>query len=240
MRKPSSRQLEDGLMRLTQARSGAFSARTALASGDDSAERHARRALVQYRAAMDRLEDSPEFEVAHVEMDILGRLCRETWPDGCRFQPVGDDYAQDCPVAHAHTRIGLSPATLGNAICSVCGVDVTTCPHRPGDTVKAVVAARVGDGRCNIDGVTGCSVHEVGSTYDAEVRIIITHVHMIEEISLVLRPAQPNARIQRVTIPRSDFERALGHPLPAGAVPRCDRCLSGCGGLIHPRPTSVD
>ncbi len=236
MTKPSSRRLEDGLTRLTQARSGAFSARTALAADDDSAERHARRALVQYRAAMDRLEDLPEFEVAHEEMDILGRLCRETWPDGCRFQPIGNDFAQDCPVAHAHTRIGLSPATLGNAICSVCGVDVTTCPHRPGETVKAVVAARVGNGWCNIGGVTDCSVHEVGLTYDAEVRIVVTHIHKIEGISLVPRPAQPDARIQRVTIPRADFERALGHPLPTGVAPRCDRCLSECGGLTHPRP----
>ena len=43
-----------------------------------------------------------------------------------------------------------------------------------------------------------------------------------------------DARIQRVTIPRADFERALGHPLPPGAVPVCDRCLSECVGVTHP------
>lgn len=236
MRTPSDRVLVEGRARLAEARRGAFSAHAALTSGDESAEAHARRALLQYRSAMDWLEDSPAFDLAHAEMDALGRVCREQWPDGCEFRPVGNDFIQDCPVALAHTRVGLSPALLADAICSICGIDVTTCPHRPGDTVKAVVAARVGKGWCNIDGATDCILHDIGTTYDAEVVVVITDVHSIEEISFVSRPAQPDARIQSVTIPRGDFESSLGRPLPPGTVPVCDRCLSECGGLMQPEP----
>ena len=231
MRIPSSRIIDDGREALAEARRLMFTARAAPVT---EGEAYARQALHRFRAAMDRLEDTPEFEVAHAELDVAGRFCRENWPKGCELVPVGRDFSQECPAWHAHTRVGFSPAMLANAICSVCGVDVTTCPHLPGEPLSDVVAALVGDGWCSIDGHTECTEHELGRTYDARVAILITHVHSIEEVSIVGRPAQPDARIMKVTMPRSDFDGLMGGPLPDGVIPVCDRCLNECPGVHDP------
>ena len=77
------------------------------------AERFARSALADYRAAMDWTEDTPEFEVAHFRLDEAGRWVRETF--GCWLTRNGTSYQRTCPVDLAHDRIGLSPG-LRNVI----------------------------------------------------------------------------------------------------------------------------
>jgi hypothetical protein len=228
---PSEWVLQIGRDKLAEARSLAFSARAALAAGDAAAEACARAALAVYRSAMNWLEDSPEFETPHVEMDALGLLCREQWPDGCAFATKGNDFAQECPVPLAHNRIGLSTGMLANALCSVCGNDVTTCSHPVGDTIL-VVAALVGPGWCSICSKHGCTEHTVGQTYATRVGTVVTEVYEVEEVSIVNRPNQPDARIMSVSISRTEFV-VDGVPLPDGAVPICDWCLSDCGGVIE-------
>lgn len=231
---PSDRHLEVGRRHLRDARGSAFSARAALAAFDESAEDHARLSLQRYASAMNWLEDTADFDVAHGELHEIGRLCREEFSEGCRYGGADGDFVQSCPAALVHTRVGFSPGMIGNAICSVCDEDVTECPHRPGETIP-VEALIHPDGRCSICGSGSCVAHVPGLTYSAEVGVVVTEVYEIEEVSIVDRPRQPDARIQSVRIPRADIERRLGQRIPLGAHMNCDRCLGQCRGFSSMR-----
>jgi hypothetical protein len=224
--------MAEGLRLLREARSAAFSSRTAQAAGDRSAESHARTALERYASAMNWLEGAAEFEVAHAELHTLGRICREHFPTGCRFAQVDEDFEQRCPVALVHSRLGLAPAIVGNAICSICDSDISECPHRPGNTY-AVAAAVNSSGDCNVCGTQSCDQHIAGRTYDAEARVSITEVYDFEEVSLSANPRRPDARLRAVRISRRDFEAKLGKPIPPDAHVNCDHCLSECGGFNY-------
>jgi hypothetical protein len=71
----------------------------------------------------------------------------------------------------------------------------------------------------------------VGEIYSAEARVIVTEADL-REISIVARPAQPDARPTQVEITRREVEAAFG-PLPPGALVNCDKCLSPCAGFDH-------
>jgi hypothetical protein len=224
--------MEQGRRLLREARSEAFSSRTALAAGDRSAESHARTGLARYASAMNWMEGAADFEVAHAELHSLGRICRERFPTGCRFAEVDDDFEQRCPAALVHSRLGVSPAIVGNAICSLCGDDISECPHRPGHTYP-VAAAVHPSGNCNVCGLQDCAEHVVGLTYDAEARVVTTEIYDFDEVSNDETPRQPDARLTAVRISRRDFEAKLGKQIPAGAHVNCDQCLGECGGFNY-------
>lgn len=59
----------------------------------------------------------------------------------------------------------------------------------------------------------------------------------VEEISLVGKPAQPEARIAMMSIPVSELREALGDEFVPGIDVSCDRCLRSCSGLTkHEAP----
>lgn len=229
---PSEFHMTEGMKRLRKARSFAFSASRALAAGDPTAEGFARSALDQFASAMNWMEGAAEFDLAHTELHEVGLMCYEHFGEGCRFAEVGPDFEQRCPAALVHSRFGFSPSMTGNAICSICDVDVSECPHRPGATYK-VTAAVHASGRCNICAEQRCREHTPGEAYDAQVRITVTEVDHIEEISIVAKPRQPDARLRGVRIPRADFEAKLGHLIPVGAPLNCDRCAGECSGFSY-------
>ncbi|MGQ0804992.1 MAG: hypothetical protein ACT4PI_14170 [Actinomycetota bacterium] len=200
------------------------------------AESVARRALADFAGAMNWLEDTPEFEVAHHRLDEAGRWVREMF--GCWLEREDTTYARTCPADLAHNRIGLSPG-MRNLVreCSVCGLDPRLCRHVTG---KAYNAPRrlIGD-RCNLCGLATCQ-HVDGEVGPVFCYHLITEVGTLDEVSLVSRPAQPMARLSRVTVPLADLTAELG---PRGWVRgmdvSCDRCLTACHGVREVKPSDA-
>ena len=91
---------------------------------------------------MDWLEDTEHFETAHVALDAAGREVRTTF--GCELTFSEGRYWQDCPVALAHTRLGLSPGfVVRSAECSICGRDPWECNHITGRMYDGQLCVRV-------------------------------------------------------------------------------------------------
>jgi hypothetical protein len=194
--------VETGLAKLANGRRSLGQARYLLLAQDPTAsEIRARGAAVTLRSAMDWLEDTEHFEEAHGLLDAVGRFLRTEF--GCHFEFADGAYWQTCPVALAHNRVGLSPGfVVDEAQCSICLQDPRTCEH-----IR-------------------------GRTYDGERCVrIITKVREILEVSFVARPAQPDARIQRVSVSTKELSESLGDAFRPGVTLNCDRCLSGCDGV---------
>lgn len=124
---------------------------------------------------------------------------------GCRLHQEGSAYEQRCPVALAHNRIGFSPGMIiEESECSICGSDPATCSH-----------------------VTG-------RTYDGEFCARKITKARITEVSLVGRPAQPDARIERISVDHTELRRHLGPGWVPGIPVSCDNCLTRCDGVSDP------
>jgi hypothetical protein len=138
-------------------------------------------AVLVLRSAMNWLEDTDQFEVAHRLLDEAGAYRRAHYPEQCLLEFADEGYAVTCPVSLAHNRVGLSVGYIvRNAECSICRQDPEDCEHR------------------------------VGVTYDGELcHRVITKADLLE-VSLVGRPAVPDARIERIGIPSSELQDELG------------------------------
>lgn len=178
-----------------------------LGSAAEGLQAELRQSFHALRGAMNYLEydDMAAFETAHLRLDAAGKLAREEFPDGCQLAYRDGEYRQECPVALAHNRMGLSPGIKIKAMeCSICGDDPDDCEH---------IRGREYDGhRC---------VH------------IITELDVME-VSLVGRPAQPDARVTGVGIQMNKLKEKLGKDFYPGVPVTCDRCLSPCGGIYWP------
>jgi hypothetical protein len=152
---------------------------------------------------MNWLEDTSRFEEAHETLDRAGAFVRHTF--GCFLHREGSEYSQRCPVALAHSRVGMSPAIIvRQAECSICGADPEECPH---------IGGRVYNGE---------TCHR-----------IITEAEIIE-VSLVTRPKQPDARINSMGVGIDELRKVLPAVWQAGMPVRCDRCLTPCDGVKEP------
>jgi len=174
------------------------------------AEAKARSSAKALRSAMNWLEDSEDFEQAHRVLDQAGRFIRQNF--GCSLAFKDGEYRQECPVALAHNRIGMSiGAIIKKASCSICRSD----PH-------------------------DCS-HIMGRIYGGERCVRVIEEAELLEVSLVDRPSMLDARILSMSIPNSELRKVLGPKFWPGVPLSCDRCLSDCGGVNdHPyesRPT---
>ncbi|MEU3768487.1 HK97 family phage prohead protease [Amycolatopsis keratiniphila] len=153
---------------------------------------------------MDNTESGPEFDRAHEMLDALGRTLREKFPKLCALSYSDGQYSRTCPVDLAHIRAGLSPGfIIKSAECSICHADPSECPHIRGET------------------------------YDGETCLrIIKDVELLE-ISLVDIPAQPDARIQSISVSREALKFST-EDSSVSPVVTCNRCLKGCQGLRYP------
>lgn len=88
--------------------------------------------------------------------------------------------------------------------CSICGLDPEDCEH--------ITGRAYGDEVCHR---------------------IITDIDL-QEISLVGRPEQPDARVTSVSIDSREIQAALGPAWHPGMPVSCDRCLNGCSGISDP------
>lgn len=168
------------------------------------AETVAREALAKARSSMDWLEDTDHLDEAHRLLHEVGRFTRSTWQCSLGLDERG--YSRECPADLAHIRMGMSPGmVIGASECSICGQEPRDCDHIKGRVYHGVVCYR-----------------------------IITDVKEVLEVSFVARPAQPDARLQRVSVATSDLQEALGPQWRPGMRVSCDKCLSDCPGLTHP------
>lgn len=164
-----------------------------------------RGALATLRSALNWLEDTENFEVAHDALDKAGKLARTVFPQGCALPYRDGGYFMECPVALAHNRVGMSAGFVARAVeCSICGRDPDECPH---------ITGRIYDGERCVRTITEADVLEV---------------------SLVARPAQPDARIMSMSVDMSDLRESLGEEFVPGIPVTCDRCLSPCNGVARP------
>lgn len=225
----SDRRAKEGLRLLASARQKANSGRFALSARDPAAEELLRSSLPDYWSAMNWLEDTELFEVAHEEIHAAGQLLRREFERGCSLGPREDGtFAHTCPVFLSHKRFGISAGFTGDSTCSICFGDASICLHTPGLTYE--VAAQL-DPWCNICGDQGCQAHEVGVRYETEAGMVVTRA-VLHEVSFVARPAQPDNRLMEIPIDPEEV-RAMHGPLPMGAFLKCDKCLSGCEGFDH-------
>jgi hypothetical protein len=170
-----------------------------------------RHSLSILRSAMNWLEDSSLFDVAHERLDLAGRLAREHFPEGCALSFRDGTYFQECPAALAHNRMGMSVGyVVREAECSICHKDPEDCDH-----IK-------------------------GQLYDGERCVRIIKRADLMEVSLVGRPAQPDARVMSVSVETEEMRRRLGSDFRRGMSILCDSCLSPCHGVARPfESTSV-
>ncbi len=196
--------------------------------GDVTAEKHARDALRIAASAFWLAEDSPLEDAAHEDLDKFGRWTRETF--GCALSFEDGHYGQTCPVAIAHKRIGFSVGMLvTNRICAICGDKFPDCcTHRAG-LVYQVEGGPNKLGFCRVCGSKECAKHVAGQTYPTVQTRIVLEAE-IEEVSLVRKPAQPEARPTKLPVSLDEIHR--GHPeIRYGDRVPCDRCLYPCSGI---------
>jgi hypothetical protein len=195
--------------------------------GRQRAEAQARKALDIYRSALNWAEDTAHEEVAHARLDLGGRWVRQTFR--CHLHREGSEYSQRCPVALGHNRIGLSVGGTAVPTCSLCGGDLSECEHRRG--VAYLVPGGNGDlGWCRVCLTESTCAHSPDEEYRVRVVSMIRQMEFTE-VSIVSKPAHPDARIMSMVIEHSDLERRLGASFVPGVPVSCDWCLSPCNGL---------
>lgn len=206
----------------------------------------ARKALSLQFSAFNWLEDTDREEDAHRELHEMGRSTRTRFPDGCVLTWNGSSYEHRCPVRLCHKRFGFSPGmTVGKRICSICGDDISECPHL-GDQLYTVRGGPGASGYCPVCamqvGDRACD-HSSNETFEVEPVSIITEIDRLEEISLVPRPQQPDARLTAIPVDGEALKDALGLVFSYGIdTVTCSACFNPCSGFDRmpgdPRLTS--
>lgn len=200
-------------------------AKRLLGHAQSEAESEARQAIAECAKAFWRAEDTDLEDAQHDLMHRIGRWTRRHF--GCSLHFDGTNYEQRCPIAIAHKRMGFSPGFTSKHICSICGGDLSECPHIRGRAYWVRGGAH--DERpCSLCMQTACR-HRVDRLYRASVVSIITDIQA-QEVSIVRRPAQPEARLLGIPVSSDDLANALGGFQP-GIEVSCDKCLEDCPGF---------
>jgi hypothetical protein len=193
-----------------------------------AAEAEARRAIGASAKAFWRAEETEYEDREHDLMHELGRWTRQTF--GCSVSFDGKEYKQRCPIAIAHKRLGFSIAFVADRICSICGGDLSECPHlrQRAYWVRGGIGP---SGQCPVClSEQGCS-HRNDHLYRVSVVSIIREIRELPSISLVSRPAMPEARLTELPISNRDLVRSLGQGFRPGMPLSCDECLRPCTGF---------
>jgi hypothetical protein len=206
-----------------------------LASDHEGAEKCARAALDRVVRAFWWAEELPEEEPVHELMHDLGRWVRETF--GCAIIPNDGVYMETCPVSIAHRRMGMSIGYTAQRLCSLCGEDISECPHMPG-TAYLVPGGIGPSGYCPVCLSETCTEHDSVHTYRVSPVAMIVNMDL-EEVSLVPRPRQPEARLTAISMSTDDLREYLGPGFVVGMPLSCDKCLSGCWGFTTLEPPAA-
>jgi hypothetical protein len=191
-------------------------------------EREAREALDVAVAAFNFLEDEALADASHQHAHTVGELVGQLF--GCEARYRDGSFWDVCPLTLMHLRIGLSPGFTGQRLCSVCGQDLSECPHVPG--LSVTVRAEDHDGRCSAcSGHWPCSQHLPGTAVDVVPHGVIAAMNL-HELSWVDRPRQPRARITDLELPDALLRAQLGRLPDADEPLVCHRCQRSCTGLL--------
>ena len=192
-------------------------------------EHAAREALGDLASGLNWAEDTPAEQDAHDRMDTAGRWVRTTF--GCQLHQDGKQYFQTCPVALGHNRIGLSMAGCAKRTCSLCGDDLSECEHLR-STAHVVPGGNTDLGWCRVCLSKDTCGHSPDNTYRVGVVAFITDMEL-NEVSIVGKPAHPDARFRSVSLSNRELEAHLGPQWTPGMPVICDRCLTPCAGLTR-------
>lgn len=196
-----------------------------------SAEAEARKACEMSARAFWWAEDTAEERAQHTLMHKIGRYTRTTF--GCQIPFENGSYSHRCAIRIAHKRIGASVGYIATPMCSICGDDLSECVHRKGRTYWVRGGAGP-SGSCPVClQESGCH-HSGDRLYRVGVTSVIKHVEVLREVSLVDRPAQPEARLTALPIDSANLERAFGPNFKIGMRLNCDFCLGRCHGIEDP------
>lgn len=195
-----------------------------------AAEARLREALHLVVGAFNWLEDTGLEDEALEFIHEVGKEAHERYPDGCRLLWDDSGYWQECPVWLMHKRVGLSPGIVHGAVCSACGLDAAECEHSPNQVVT-VHGGPGPSGRCPVC-LKGACLHSPDHVYVVRPAVIPIDAEL-QEISLVARPRDPDARITKQEIGESEL-RAYGPALRYGEVEvLCSLCILPCPGLTR-------
>lgn len=203
-----------------------------------AAEVDVRTAIRLAASALNWLEGTPLESTAHHDLHQIGRFAREELSEGCRLHWTGQSYEIRCPVRIGHKRFGLSPGMIvKETLCSLCGEDISDCPHARG-TFYEIDGGFNHAGYCRVCAKKDCSDNEHGrGTHRVRPIGIITEAEL-EEVSIVAKPAQPDARLSALPVDTEQLGRHLGPNFQAGMRVNCDYCLGRCPGFDYLKPPS--
>jgi hypothetical protein len=215
-----------------------YAAKQLLARDASASEREARQAIDAAVRAFWWAEASEREDDQHRLMHEIGKWTREQF--GCWLNFDGGRYTLRCPLAIAHKRIGLSAGyTAAALICSICGDDVSECPHLL-DRAYWVRGGPSATGPCRVCGRQNCD-HSFDRLYRAAVTRIVKK-STFREVSLVGRPAGVETRLTEIPVDADDLQQHLGPAWKPGMPVSCDRCLDGldgCPGFDEFNPEAV-
>lgn len=205
-----------------------------LASKDAAAaEEKAVQALQFAAKAFWWAEDSPLEEGQHQLMHKIGRWKRKNV--GCSLSFANNAYKQRCPVAIAHKKIGLSIGFTAIRFCSICRQDLSSdaCLHFR-DRSYWVSGGADPEGPCRVCAGDVCS-HREDTLYRAAVVGVVSEASnmVLNEISFVRKPAQPEARLTELPIDADELAEYLGPEFLSGVRVDCGKCLGECWGFAE-------
>jgi hypothetical protein len=160
-------------------------------------------------------------------MHEIGLWTRQRF--GCSLASDGKRYERRCAIDIAHKRFGFSVAYTATAICSICGEDVSECPHLS-DKEYWVRGGAGASGHCPVCMAEADCQHRADRLYRVTLTKIITKMD-VREISLVSRPAGVTTRLLAISVDNADLIEALGPGFEVGMPVSCDKCLNGCWGI---------
>jgi hypothetical protein len=189
-----------------------------------TAEQEARRAIAEAVNAFWWAEDSELEQAQHTLMHELGRWTRQRF--GCTVHFDGERYSQRCPLDIAHKRFGFSIGYTAAPICSICGEDISECPHLPDKEYWE--RGGVGpSGYCPVCMRQGGCGHRSDRLYRVTPGRIITEAKL-REVSIVARPAGVTTRLTELPIDTEKLVQRLGPGFEVGMPVSCDLCVAGC------------
>jgi hypothetical protein len=200
-----------------------------------AAEQEARGAIVEIVRAFWWAEDSELEEDQHRPMHEIGLWTRRRF--GCSIHFDGKRYEQRCQIDIAHRRFGFSVGYTATAICSICGEDVSECPHLPDKEywVRGGVGA---SGHCPVCMAKADCQHRPNRLYTVTLTKIITDMD-VREISFVSRPAGVTTRLLGIPVDNADLIEAFGPDFEVGMPVSCDKCLNGRWGFNEFDPDAL-
>jgi hypothetical protein len=195
---------------------------------DQAAEQAAIKSLSLVTRAFWNADDSDLEAQIHDDMHRYGKHKRQTF--GCHLAYANGAYYQRCPIAIAHKRFGMSVGfTVISRVCSICGDELADCDHLLGQLYD--VPGGVGPaGVCPVCMHSECTEHSPDKLYKAAVVAIVKRADL-NEISIVRKPAQPEARATSLPVTLNNLKQVFGPDFISGMPVSCDKCLQPCSGF---------